>query len=730
MVLLALAMLSPPLAVAATRVHGKVEAGSADNEIHIRINNNSDKAVRGISARVSDGPAFLSNVRVAPGTIDAIAPGRSAEFTIHFDIAGYAPKGEPYTVRFALATREGELEESAPEMVLTVADVEPEPAGEHVLKLLRADWFKETLFAESYHYQATGYSGQWQNGRRLSKQSRGFSAFPREIRLGSPFEIVHDFRESESDPKCDWVIQAGMAAWVNASSNLFGNKDIPNTTPKRPGTNIARKAEIWTVSKRKECDRKHPSSETLTVAADYRMRFVPTGPPKITTGDNASEAFIYSYRIETSGSELDAARSKDIEGETIDLLWEVHGNRDSGEVWNKTGGFAVSFTPAGNSRPRLTLYYGIPSAELPGIAPEPFASPIASPTAGDGAVAGAGADVGAGPGEGTSPETRTSPDTGGARAPARPGGAGPVSAAGVDPARPEVARHVRDWMRNARPPQNAVQGANVRYSPKGNIVGTVPGGVIRSPHDQGKPIDPVFLWNNRRSLDSVDHCTLEEYVVAKLNSQSIGQCKGRYGSVADLSGKTVDEARRAVTRAGFRPVVVPGSPARSRAAAGTVQKQEPDWQQPLRKGATVRLVAYASPVAAGAEQPDAKGEPDISVYRNSGGYACFGGATYPDRWRSEASCNAYGCNFGHKRSEQACLQLGAAKDAAEVVFGTSGSRANECWLQTSCANKGPHGNFSYFVRGDQTDSRRRDRVPPSSPPKSGGCPGGYNPYGC
>ena len=114
-------------------------------------------------------------------------------------------------------------------------------------------------------------------------------------------------------------------------------------------------------------------------------------------------------------------------------------------------------------------------------------------------------------------------------------------------------------------------------------------------------------------------------------------------------------------------------------------------------------------------------------YSNSGGFACFGSATYPVSWRSEASCNSFGCYFGRMNSVQECLQLGAAKGATEVVFGTSGSRANECWLQSSCGDKRPHNNFSFFV-GDGAPAPRPAPLPPPSPRPCDASR--YNPYGC
>ncbi len=182
----------------------------------------------------------------------------------------------------------------------------------------------------------------------------------------------------------------------------------------------------------------------------------------------------------------------------------------------------------------------------------------------------------------------------------------PITVDTVNPLDRDAAGHIRDWMANARPPINAVPGANVRYSPRGNKVGTVPGETLRSSHDEGKPIDPVFLWKNKRSLDSVDHCTMEEYVVAKLNNddESISHCKGRYGGVGDLAGEQLPAGKTAVESAGFKPSISIGSPAKSPEAEGTIEKQEPDWTEPLKKGETVTLVVHSPYVPPGSVLPD------------------------------------------------------------------------------------------------------------------------------
>lgn len=83
-------------------------------------------------------------------------------------------------------------------------------------------------------------------------------------------------------------------------------------------------------------------------------------------------------------------------------------------------------------------------------------------------------------------------------------------------------------------------------------------------------------------------------------------------------------------------------------------------------------------------------------YIPRGGYACYGGADYPPGWRKEARCIDYGCHFG-QLSRDECLALGARKGAGEVIHGNpGGGRSNECWLQNSCADLRPHGDFTLF----------------------------------
>ena len=217
----------------------------------------------------------------------------------------------------------------------------------------------------------------------------------------------------------------------------------------------------------------------------------------------------------------------------------------------------------------------------------------------------AGAGGGAGSVTDTGPVTAEPPATGRVDA-SRPGS--------LDPDRqPEVANLVREWLTVAEPPENAVPGVSFRYDELGRKIGGggVTGRVISSHGsvDYGAGVSSeARVWSALRTgLDSIDHCTLEEYVVARLEGLSVEPCRGRYGAVRDLGGARLAAARAEGQAAGFEVALSPGSPASTKDGEGTVERQEPPSWQHLRRGQTLTLVVHAPYVAPAITAPDLVG---------------------------------------------------------------------------------------------------------------------------
>lgn len=107
----------------------------------------------------------------------------------------------------------------------------------------------------------------------------------------------------------------------------------------------------------------------------------------------------------------------------------------------------------------------------------------------------------------------------------------------INPNHPKVATLIKEWINSAEPPMNATHGANARYEPYGRWVGEGIDGIIAkatvNPDDVAGRTAEQYVWDKREKLDSVDHCTLSEYVIVKLKNSSIDHCKGRYKAKKD-----------------------------------------------------------------------------------------------------------------------------------------------------------------------------------------------------
>ena len=179
----------------------------------------------------------------------------------------------------------------------------------------------------------------------------------------------------------------------------------------------------------------------------------------------------------------------------------------------------------------------------------------------------------------------------------------PATPESVNPKNGNVAALIREWITNAEPPENVTEGAQFRYDPWGRKIGRNAAGVTATPTgtpDYALSTSEETAWSFRTKLNSVNHCTLEEYVVAKLNNESIAHCQGRFKppekiAVADFTGLTVSEAKRRISAAGLNPRLTAGPPAQSESEVGIVaaQKQHPGTK--IEPGEYIDLLVYGPP---------------------------------------------------------------------------------------------------------------------------------------
>jgi beta-lactam-binding protein with PASTA domain len=179
-----------------------------------------------------------------------------------------------------------------------------------------------------------------------------------------------------------------------------------------------------------------------------------------------------------------------------------------------------------------------------------------------------------------------------------PIGAGDPAA--IDPNDPNIAPLIREWLEIAEPVENA-GGANFRYDRWGRLVGSAAPGMGETrpgeqpPPDGGAGRPEAYAWERRAALDSIDNCTLEEYVVTILAGESTSHCMGRYPrtvAAPNVTGLPLADAVERLRRQGLEvsPRLLGAAPSPN--AAGRVAAQRPAANERMARGATVELDLY------------------------------------------------------------------------------------------------------------------------------------------
>jgi hypothetical protein len=190
---------------------------------------------------------------------------------------------------------------------------------------------------------------------------------------------------------------------------------------------------------------------------------------------------------------------------------------------------------------------------------------------------------------------------------------GAIDPNALDPTGRDVAPLIREWLSVAEPVENA-DGASFRYDAWGRVIGSAAPGMGRTvgaqPPPDGGGVPEAYAWRQRARLDSIDHCTLEAYVVAKLGGASTSHCAGRYPrtvAVPDVTGLPLADAAGQLRRQGLEVVPQLLGPAPSRELTGRVAAQRPASLSRLAPGSTVEVDVYGDYTEPRAGVPDVRG---------------------------------------------------------------------------------------------------------------------------
>ncbi len=182
----------------------------------------------------------------------------------------------------------------------------------------------------------------------------------------------------------------------------------------------------------------------------------------------------------------------------------------------------------------------------------------------------------------------------------RAGSGAGVSSDKMDPTNPSVSGLIKEWLSNAQPVANA-RGADLRFDKWGRVEGRAVGGIITlhgKPDNVAGQTPEQYVWNQRNTLDSLNLCTLGEFVERSLRNASLAFCRNRYQpepqtalvSLPDVVGMTYRKAVAALTAAGL--IALPpelGSDAPSPTFVGRVESAIPAVAGQLHRGDKVGL---------------------------------------------------------------------------------------------------------------------------------------------
>jgi len=189
---------------------------------------------------------------------------------------------------------------------------------------------------------------------------------------------------------------------------------------------------------------------------------------------------------------------------------------------------------------------------------------------------------------------------------------------GINPQAPDIANHIKDWLKQAEHPENA-KGAHLRYDKWGRFHGTAAnGGIITlngPPDNLVSPIPEVHAWAQRHALDSINLCMLEEYVIAKVEGKSLAHClqgvASDGGTVPNLVGLKAKVATKRLQADGYKVKLQVGKAAATPKQAFTVAEMDPTPGSQLAAGKTIVVTVFndAKKKAAAADLlPDLRGK--------------------------------------------------------------------------------------------------------------------------
>jgi len=660
---LLLLVVTTPVFAEPISLSGDVESGSEDNRLSIRIKNKTSTPVEGVSLTVGEKPAFIQDVVITPSTIPTIAPRSSETFDVSFKVDPELKEDQNTTVTFKVSAVKGKLETNTATLNLDVkaqdspdtnicwglaegghlvltdpptatcefygdceaaaayakqknyflesfgrCEVADEPS-EYKLDLVEIRGPDPSKFKDAtskFSPNRAGASLSYGNDNGQGRLSYRLNDYPKSIILGKPFAFSGDLRIQDryQAGKCQ---RAGLfpGASKQHKFKISGTIELAKNY-----STLARVGE----KKRKfvKCSKKQSTGADLgyrhgNILMDQESSFsVKCQPKKITkkTGDFINVQYLCKTKSFT-GKNLD-------EFPLTEIYLGGYLNKSASKS-NSTHVFKLYARPGFVGKDKIFIGWPSEGREvelvytLAGMEPPLETVPYEHPfevegeegvdTTGDSSVL-----------TETDPEDYTETSSGSGQGEDLDGHPdGQESDNSQDIAQQAVREkerrrpHIEHWLRNAQPVENAQPGYHLTFDKWGRVQGkTVNGTITLNNNPAGAGTDSAeYAWTHEREKDSLNLCTLGEYVQRQLAGRETASCQKKipppsvdFNSVPNLVGTPANQAKTQLAELGIPIHWKPGSIPSNASQTGKVEKQNPPPGTNLKKVTRVELWVY------------------------------------------------------------------------------------------------------------------------------------------
>lgn len=540
-------------------------AGERGYELPIEVINRNNFRLEGVNISVlSDAPA-LENLNIEFAGGDSVAAGDSMHFTVLFDVSEKANVQEPVTLLLGVNSSNGTFDQ--PELKLQFEII----AGQNNRAALAAQFvyvLSEIEFGEGEYAADGGKNGKVNSLNALAyverkpHSSQAYGVYetnqlrrcidcPSQITLGQPIHLKLEARERYDNETYHCNARSSIRPYMDFT--FFGRNTILNADAMGRVVDTPSCAELGLELHPDPAAKKNNvfgaalvySAVPITVEQGLYLN-VSLIPAGLTEDSNKTPVFHYTGKYDTDG---------ELSRQTLAGSITLYGGEgllktpEKFEAWQKTLTIWIS-----DMKLIYTLQVNNQPAPLQLAAfkmPAPFNRP---PLGGSGLIKKT-ADKKS---EGLAAGIKTEPF--------RANQASELPALGQATSsllEPSMSVAIADWLAKARP----LGAPGLRFDQWGRFIGRTAGGVIStngSPDDVAGRSPEQYVWHQRDSLTSRDHCTLGEYVQRRIADQSIEHCKGRGGdqgtaslskSLPDVRGMAYPQALARLRAAGL--VVLP-----------------------------------------------------------------------------------------------------------------------------------------------------------------------------